>query len=335
MALPTETVYGLAADALRPEAAAKIFEAKERPSFDPLICHLPNRVWLQQMTDIAKEDMRLVRELTSRFWPGPLTLVLPRREIVPDIVTSGLDTVAVRMSAHPIFSAILRRFDKPLAAPSANRFGRISPTTATHVHSELDGRIPLIVDGGPTQHGIESTIVAVEDGSLRLLRAGPITPDELAEAWIAVCHAERHIPTKVDVQAFYVRMGISPDGTPLEEEDAPIEAPGQMQSHYAPRTPLRLLPRGAHVHFYGEQVRRVGSLSFQERRSAQEFAAQEVLSTTGDLREAAATLFAKMRRLDEADLDLIIAEPVPETGLGIAIMDRLRKAAAAFSAPAE
>jgi L-threonylcarbamoyladenylate synthase len=335
IALPTETVYGLAADALSPEAAAKIFEAKERPSFDPLICHLPNRVWLQQMANIPKEDERLVRELTSRFWPGPLTLVLPRREIVPDIVTSGLDTVAVRMSAHPIFSAILRRFDKPLAAPSANRFGRISPTTAAHVQAELDGRIPLIVDGGPTQHGIESTIVTVEKSNLRLLRAGPITPDELAEAWMAACQAERHIPSKIDVQAFFVRMGISPDGAPLEKEDATVEAPGQLQSHYAPRTPLRLLPRGAHVRFYGESVRRIGSLSFQEKQPAQEFAVQEVLSTTGDLREAAATLFAKMRRLDEAGLDLIVVEPVPENGLGIAIMDRLRKAAAAFALSAE
>src|ERR1700677_1900879 len=147
VALPTETVYGLAADATRPEAVLKIFEAKERPFFDPLIVHLPGIDWLDRIT---RDRAPLAQKLAEAFWPGPLTLVLPRREIIPDIVTSGLETVAVRMSAHPLFRAVIERFGQPLAAPSANRFGRISPTAAAHVQSELASRIPLTVDGGAT-----------------------------------------------------------------------------------------------------------------------------------------------------------------------------------------
>ncbi len=287
VALPTETVYGLAADAMSPSAAAKIFEAKARPSFDPLIVHLPNRDWLDR---IARVEWELVGDLIEHFWPGPLTLVLPRREIVPDIITSGLETVAVRMSAHPVFKAVIERFGRPLAAPSANRFGRVSPTTAQHVRDGLGGRIPLVVDGGPCAVGIESTIVEVDGDSITILRPGPITADMLApfgEVMVAVA-------------------GETPD------------APGQLQSHYAPRTPLR---------FVGEAVQgAAGLLAWRAARAG--FAAVEVLSETGDLTEAAATLFAKMRRLDDLGLDVIVADPVPEHGLGVAIMDRLRKAAA-------
>lgn len=328
VALPTETVYGLAAEALRPDAVVKIFEAKERPFFDPLIVHLPDREWLEKLTAIPDESRALVEALIAKFWPGPLTLVLPRRSeghaparstdaqervpLVPDIVTSGLDTVAVRMPAHPVFRAVLTRFGKPLAAPSANRFGRISPTTAAHVQSELAGRIPLILNGGPTEHGLESTIVKVEGARLHILRAGPITPDMLAEFG--------------EVQR--TSAGERPD------------APGQLKSHYAPRTPLILGgTRFCASETFGSRFAkgatdarervppRVGLLAFRAPTD-EPYAALEVLSATGDLREAAATLFAKMRRLDEAGLDLILAEPVPEHGLGIAIMDRLRKAAA-------
>ena len=316
VALPTETVYGLAADALRPEAVVKIFEAKERPFFDPLIVHLPTAGWLDELTEIPTESRALVEALIAKFWPGPLTLVLPRRAVVPDIVTAGLDTVAVRMSAHPVFRAVLARFARPLAAPSANRFGRISPTTAEHVRTELAGRIPLIVDGGPTEHGLESTIVTVEGGRLRLLRAGPVTAPELAAVWL-----ENH-GGPVDVRAAERRAFFS---TPTRADGAPPEAPGQLASHYAPGTPMFLgSPSDTVV-----AARRLGLLAFRAVTCGpQEFDAVEILSPTGDLREAAATLFAKMRRLDEAGLDLIVAEPVPERGLGIAIMDRLRKAAA-------
>jgi len=175
VALPTETVYGLAADALNADAVAKIFEAKKRPHFDPLIVHVPDLDWLDRIAQVSAQ----ARELIDEFWPGPFTIVLSRREIVPDLVTAGLDTVAVRMSAHPIFSRIIHEFGKPLAAPSANRFGRISPTTAQHVLEELGGRIPMIVDAGPTTHGIESTIVAVRDGKIEILRPGPITEEDL------------------------------------------------------------------------------------------------------------------------------------------------------------
>ena len=175
VALPTETVYGLAAAALSPSACAKIFEAKDRPLSDPLIVHVPSQDWLDLLTHSTPTALALA----TKFWPGPLTLVLPRRDIVPDIVTAGEDTVALRMSAHEVFRAVVEKFGKPLAAPSANRFGRISPTTAAHVLAELDGRIPLILDGGPCPHGIESTIVHVRPEGLQILRHGPISEDDL------------------------------------------------------------------------------------------------------------------------------------------------------------
>ena len=301
VALPTETVYGLAADALRSDAVVKIFEAKDRPFFDPLIVHLPAREWLERLTRV---ESPLVARLIDAFWPGPLTLVLPRRELVPDMVTAGLPTVAVRMSAHPVFRAVATRFGKPLAAPSANRFGRISPTVAEHVHAELGGRIPLIVDGGAARDGIESTIVALDGETIKVLRSGPVTANELAQFG--------------NMQA--VVPGVMP------------QAPGQLTSHYAPRTPL--------LWWYSGEGRRQeqpiesmevgfrrGLLAWRTGAPDRFFERVEILSPSGDLREAAATLFAKLRRLDEAGLDFIFAEAVPERGLGVAIMDRLRKAA--------
>ena len=316
VALPTETVYGLAADALRTDAVLKIFEAKERPFFDPLIVHLPSRDWLERVANVPGESRSLVDALIARFWPGPLTLVLPRTPIVPDLVTAGLETVAVRMSAHPIFGLVAQRFGKPLAAPSANRFGRISPTTAAHVLSELAGRIPIIVDGGPTEHGIESTIVSVEGERLRLLRAGPVTPEEIAETFRAA-----RCPEAAGGGSEFL----------LQVEESLLlkpQAPGQLKSHYAPRTPLTLVENSA------EWIRdraglRCGLLAMSPRKDADyaRFANVEWLSPSGNLREAAATLFARLRRLDEARLDAIVAERIAEEGLGIAIMDRLRKAA--------
>lgn len=309
VALPTETVYGLAADALDPIAAALIFEAKERPSFDPLICHLPSTDWLDQFCAVSEEIQPVVRFLTERFWPGPMTLVLPKRELVPDIVTSGLPTVAVRMSAHPVFAAICRRFGRPLAAPSANRFGRISPTSTSDVAAELGNRISLIVDGGPATHGIESTILGI-GSTLRILRQGPITREDLIAAL-------RTGGLSIAVEEASERKN---GGEQLPE------APGQLPSHYAPRTPLRLtgdLSNSASL----EMGLRVGALCFSSPPPSHAFASVEVLSPTGDLREAAAALFRKMRALDECSLDLILAEPVPERGVGAAIMDRLRRAA--------
>ena len=286
VALPTETVYGLAADALSPEACAKIFEAKSRPLSDPLIVHIPSLDWLPRLTSPTPTALALA----DKFWPGPLTMVLPRQSIVPDIVTAGQDTVAIRRSAHPLFDEVAKAFGKPLAAPSANRFGRISPTTAAHVLAELDGRIPFILDGGPCAHGIESTIVHVSEDGLRVLREGPITRD--------------------DLRAF----------GPLLEDHIAISAPGGLKSHYAPRTPLVLEKN------HSPRSEKTGLLAFSS--PSEGFAKIEILSAKSDLREAAANLYGAMRHLDEAGLDLIVAEEIPETGIGVAIMERLRKAAA-------
>ncbi len=294
VALPTETVYGLAADALNPAAVMRIFEAKERPRFDPLIVHLPGISWLEQITEIENEARELLNKLIAKFWPGPLTFVLPRKKIVPDLVTAGLRTVAVRMSAHPVFVKTIHEFGRPLAAPSANRFGRISPTTAEHVRDELDGRISLIVDAGATVHGIESTIVAIHPKRLELLRRGPITEEELAEF-----------------------------GEVAVLTDARVRSPGQFPSHYAPRTPLLLIKNADS--FAPPREEKCGFLGW--RSASNQFLEVRVLSSRGDLREAATNLFRHLRELDHAKLNLIVAEEVPDEGLGRAINDRLRRAA--------
>ena len=296
-ALPTETVYGLAADALCPIAVAKIFEAKERPRFDPLIVHLPDHAWLDRVAHLRGEDRQSIEKLIGHFWPGPFTIVLPKKSIVPEIVTAGLDTVAVRISEHPVFAEIIRAFGRPLAAPSANRFGRVSPTTAQHVRDELDGRIPLIVDAGPTNHGIESTIVAVHNDKIDILRRGPITTEQLSRFG----NVEIVVPTQK------------------------ISAPGQLRTHYAPKTRLRLIEDAKS--FSPDKNQRVGLLSWNPPGSENDFATVRCLSERQDFREAAIKLFRYLRELDKSDLDLIVAERVPEVGLGAAIMDRLQRAA--------
>jgi L-threonylcarbamoyladenylate synthase len=319
VALPTETVYGLAADAMNPEAVAKIFAAKERPSFDPLIVHLPHRSRLPEIASIPPETEATVLQLMEHFWPGPLTLILPKNPDVPDVVTAGLPTVAVRQSANPIFQRIITSLKRPLAAPSANRFGRISPTSAAAVLSELDGRIPLIVDGGACHAGLESTIVKVLPGSpkpiLRVLRAGPITKDDLKP---------------------FGRVEFA-NQVPGPDQAASPEAPGMLASHYAPRTPLRLLePEEV---FSPVEGRRYGLLSY--RGDPDDGAAglpcwehMVVLSPgKGKLPEAAVRFFHALRQLDESGVDEIIAEPVPDRGLGVAIMERLRRAARPATTP--
>jgi L-threonylcarbamoyladenylate synthase len=298
VALPTETVYGLAADAFNPIAVAQIFEAKERPRFDPLIIHLPDFEWFERVVDLSTQDRQLLLALTHKFWPGPFTLVLPKQAAVSDIVTAGLPTVAVRMSGHPLLMEIVRAIG-PLAAPSANRFGRMSPTTAQHVLDELDGRIPLVLDGGPTEHGIESTIVRVSSGKIDILRRGPITEQQLEKFGdVRVAQGEK------------------------------ISAPGQMASHYAPKKPLTLIDDAAE--FPNE---RAGLLAWNPV-DGKHFAAVRQLSAKQDLREAAANLFGYLRELDaNDDVDLIVAERVPHHGLGAAIMDRLTRAAHRSDAP--
>ena len=298
VALPTETVYGLAAWATNPDAVLRVFNVKDRPKFDPLIVHLPDAGWLDGVAAIPKSDRPLVDRLVRKFWPGPLTLVLPKKELIPDVVTGGLETVAVRISSHPIFQSVVQAFGQPLAAPSANRFGRISPTTAQHVMEELGGKIHLVVDGGPTMHGVESTVITLREENIWILRSGPITAEDLRPFADEVAVANR---------------------------SALPNAPGQLKSHYAPKTPLKLLRPDERP--AGDPKRRVGLLAWCSDDDARGFNPVEILSRTGDLREAAASLFSKMRLLDSAGLDLIVAEQVPEEGLGIAINDRLRKAA--------
>jgi len=296
VALPTETVYGLAADARNPAACAKIFEAKCRPLSDPLIVHIPNLSWVEKLG----EPSALALRLAEAFWPGPLTLVIARKAMVPDIVTGGQETLALRMSAHPIFQRLIEAFDGPLAAPSANRFGKISPTTAEHVMDELGGRIPMIVDGGPCAHGIESTIVQVTGAEMRILRSGPISAGQLA--------------------AF---GSVVEPGT-----DTPV-TPGSMKSHYAPATPIDMLPPDAVMAM--PPAERAGSgilLPEPSPALSAGFAAVEHLSATGDLTEMATNLYAAMRRLDAMELNRIITIPVRADGIGVAIRERLCKASA-------
>jgi L-threonylcarbamoyladenylate synthase len=296
VALPTETVYGLAANALDPAACAKIFEAKSRPLSDPLIVHIPNLSWIEKLGDPSA----LASRLAEAFWPGPLTLVIPRIAMVPDIVTGGQNTVALRMSAHPIFQQLIAAFDGPLAAPSANRFGKISPTTAEHVMQELGGRIPMIVDGGPCAHGIESTIVQVIGAEMRILRSGPISAGQLA--------------------AF---------GNVVQPGTATPVTPGSMKSHYAPTTPIDILSPDAVMAM--SPAERAGSgilLPEPSPELSAGFAAVEHLSATGDLAEMATNLYAAMRRLDAMELNRIITIPARADGIGVAIRERLCKASA-------
>ncbi len=310
VALPTETVYGLAADALNADACAKVFASKERPSFDPLIVHIASRGDLARVARVPEDIQEVVGKLADAFWPGPLTLILPKQDVVPDLVTSGLPTVAVRQSAHPVFRAVNKKLGNPIAAPSANRFGRISPTSASAVMKELGGRIPLIVDGGACSEGLESTIISIEprEGKKPLFylhRAGPVTKEMLQDFG--------------KVEKVRQKAGDLP------------HAPGQLPSHYAPVTPLRILenPRD----FKPEPGRKYGLLSYRGEPDdafvrCHAWEQVEALSPgSGKLAEAAIRLFYAMRVLDEAGLDEIIAEPLSEKGLGLAIMDRLRRAA--------
>ena len=276
VAVPTETVYGLAADATNPDAVARIYDAKDRPSFNPLIVHVPDLAAARQLGEFNTEALALA----EKHWPGPLTLVVRLREGagIASIVTAGLPTIGIRLPAHPGMQALLRGVGRPLAAPSANASGAISPTRAEHVLKSLGGRIPLIIDSGATERGLESTIVGATGAGLRLLRPGPI-----------------------EVQA-------------EAASGSRIEAPGQLQSHYAPSKPVRL---NAELAQAGEFLIGFGSV-----------AGDENLSLSGDLVEAAARLFDLLHEADASDKTSIAVAPVPDAGLGVAINDRLRRAAA-------
>ena len=284
VAVPTETVYGLAADATSDEAVARIYEAKGRPGFNPLIIHVRDLDQAEQLAELPEA----ARALARAYWPGALTIVVPRREGSPisPFASAGLPTVALRCPAHPAMRDLLQVSGKPLAAPSANASGGISPTSADHVMKTLDGRIALIVDGGETEHGIESTIVSISESGITLLRPGPIDFEELA----ALAHLSEAAPS------------------------GGIEAPGQLRSHYAPAKPLRL---DAEAPQPDEWMIGFGAIR-----------GDDTLSASGDLGEAASRLFAALHRAEIQGRQRIAVAPVPRTGLGVAINDRLARAAA-------
>jgi L-threonylcarbamoyladenylate synthase len=298
VAFPTETVYGLGADATHPEAIALLYQAKGRPSFNPLIAHIHDLAGAER---IARFNT-VARQLAEAFWPGPLTLVLPKTPdcAVAALATAGLDTVAVRMPAHAVARDILRELNHPIVAPSANRSGHVSPTTAAHVRSDLDGRIDLIVDGGPVPVGVESTIVGCFEQPM-LLRPGGLSRSAIERV---LGHALRRPPTQ---------SGPQQAGQPM--------APGMLASHYAPRTPVRL---NAERLENGEALLAFGPDPIPGSDAA---AAMLNLSARGNLTEAAANLFSHLRALDTAGARAIAVMPVPNDDLGEAINDRLRRAA--------
>lgn len=293
VAFPTETVYGLGADATSDAAVASIYAAKDRPSFNPLIAHVPDLAAARRLGVFGPD----AAALADRFWPGPLTLVVPAGADCPVslLARAGLDSVAIRAPDHPVAQGILRAAGVPVAAPSANRSGRVSPTTADHVTGDLDGRVDMIVDGGPCAVGVESTIVSCLDGDVRILRPGGVS--------------------RQAIEAALGRAVLAGPAHPAP--DAPL-APGMLESHYAPNARVRLdatslAPGEAALDFAGQLA---------------DAAVRLDLSPAGDLTEAAANLFAHLRRLDATGASAIAVAPIPVTGLGEAINDRLRRAAA-------
>ena len=294
VAFPTETVYGLGADAMNSAAVAAIFEIKKRPHFDPLIVHIQS---IGQLEELAAKIPSMAFLLIEKFWPGPLTLVLKKRKAVPDLVTSGLPTVAVRMPHHPVALKLIKYAGTPIAAPSANPFNYLSPTRAEHVWDQLGDHVDMILDGGACQVGVESTVLDLSGKQPTLLRPGGLDLK--------------------DIESIIGRVKV------ISKAKRP-HSPGQMSFHYAPHAKLRLIRRGPYVIPDGK---RIGYLAFDDF-SSRDFEKIEILSKQGNLREAAARLFECLHCLDRLNLDEIWAEEVPKIGLGLAIMDRLKKAAA-------
>lgn len=302
VAFPTETVYGLGADALNGEAAARIFAAKGRPADNPLIAHIAGESGLAGL--IAGEPCACARKLMRAFWPGPMTLIFPKSPRVPREVTAGLDTVAVRMPSHPVARALISAAQTPIAAPSANRSGRPSPTTAAHVLEDMEGRIPLILDGGPCEVGLESTVVDVTGARPRILRPGGVTLEML-----------EGVVGDVDV-----------DEGVLHQLQAGSQArsPGMKYKHYAPKGEVTIVtgPRAAQeiARLYDAADGRAAILAFSQA----DYGARRVYR----LKNAPGELFAALRQLDEDGMETIYAEDVPTTGVGLAVMNRLMRAAA-------
>ena len=293
VAIPTETVYGLAGNAFEPKALAKIFAAKERPTFDPLIVHIAD---IAQLTDIAKDIPDSAYRLAEAYWPGPMTIILPKKDCIPDLCTSALPSVAVRFPSHPVAQAIIKESGLPLAAPSANLFKHVSPTTAEHVAAQLADRIAGIVDGGPCSVGVESSIISLV-GEPTVMRPGAITPEMF----------------KAILGEVKIKESTSKPGQPML-------APGQCDTHYRPQVPL----------YYGEVP---AGYTLPEHTVRIAFGTQTGpipatvnLSATGDMVEATSKLYAFMHDLDKSEYDLILVDPIPNKGIGIALNDRLKRA---------
>ncbi|MBK7149693.1 MAG: threonylcarbamoyl-AMP synthase [Bacteroidetes bacterium] len=295
--IPTETVYGLAANALNSEAVLKIFTVKERPHFDPLIVHTHA---IGEIEKYVSEFPAKARMLLEAFSPGPLTVLLKKKAVIPDLVTSGLDTVAMRIPKQELSLQLLRQLDFPLAAPSANPFGYISPTSAAHVYHQLNGKIPYILDGGSCQVGVESTIVGFENNQVIVYRLGGLSLEDL-----------ERVAGTVIVNSISSSNPVSP---------------GLLKSHYAPRTPFRLVTASEAASLNLQKNSAV--IGFNEWLPVVPKDQQFLLSEKGNLNEAAKNLFAVMRQLDQMQLDEIVAVEFPEIGLGKAINDRLQRAAA-------
>ena len=317
VAFPTETVYGLGADATNERAVAAIFAAKERPASDPLIVHIAD---LEQLPTVVAETPPLALELARRFWPGPLTLVLPRAEAIPLNVTAGGETVGVRMPASVVAQKLLRAAGVPVAAPSANRFMRTSPTTAAHVLADLDGRIDCVLDGGPCAVGVESTVLDLTATPPRILRPGAVTLEAL-----------REVAPRID-------------GPATIGAEAIARAPGQMERHYAPRTPLvvfaghgkrALAAIRVEAQAALAQEKRVGALLPDIEINALDGLDVRVESLGADLAAVSRNLYAALRALDSAGLDLLITHTYDDEGLGLALNDRLRRAAGGSLRPVE
>lgn len=295
VAIPTETVYGLAGNGLSTTAVAKIFEAKNRPHFDPLILHTDD---MDKINAFAVPLTGKLAVLSECFMPGPLTMLLERKSIVPDLTTSGLPKVAVRIPSHPTAQRLLSKLDFPLAAPSANPFGYISPTTPQHVLDNLDGKLSYILDGGRCDYGIESTIVEQKDDTIVVLRKGSIPVESIEK-----------VVGKVTVNAV---------------STSKPSAPGMLHQHYAPRTPMRRMSIEEALQMYAPE--QIGVLAWNTCNECIPTHNQRVLSPTSDLREAAQNLFRYMRELDQIDLMVITVDYLPEKNLGVAINDKIRRA---------
>jgi L-threonylcarbamoyladenylate synthase len=297
VAIPTETVYGLAANGLDARAVARIFEVKKRPFFDPLILHFPSYSNIEKYVEYIPEKAKMLAEA---FWPGPLTMIFKKKDIIPDLVTSGLDTVAIRVPNHPLTLELLKQLDFPLAAPSANPFGYISPTLALHVEAQLGGSLEYILDGGPCVVGIESTIVSFDKKKVTVHRLGGLSIESIND-----CIGEVEV---------------------MKESVSNPVAPGMLKSHYAPKTQVILGNIEELREIY--QSTKTGILSFRKNYNTEGRFQQVILSENGDMQEAATRLFSGLRQLDSLHLQYILAEFVPDQGLGRAINDRLKRAAA-------